>query len=76
MAARKCPLCGEATLQDMHGEFRFEPPANIPGGAIVIPNASWRHCCSCGENIIPHELDNAIDGERNRRLGPVPAGIR
>ena len=73
MAAKNCPLCGEATLQDMHGEFRFEPPPNIPGGTIVIPNASWRHCTACGENIIPNELDKAIDRERYRRLGLLPS---
>jgi putative zinc finger/helix-turn-helix YgiT family protein len=77
MATKNCPLCGEATLQNMHGEFRFEPPPNIPGGTIVIPNASWRHCSACGENIIPHELDQAVDRERYRRLGLLaPAEIR
>ena len=68
MAKKKCPLCGAPTLVDQKGDFRFEPPANIPGGTIVIANASWRQCTSCGENIIPHELDRAIDKEGNRRL--------
>jgi putative zinc finger/helix-turn-helix YgiT family protein len=77
MAAKNCPLCGEATMQNVPGEFRFEPPPNIPGGTIVIPNASWRHCSACGENIIPHELDQAIDRERYRRLGLLaPKEIR
>ena len=69
MAAKKCPLCGEATLENVQGEFRFEPPPNIPGGTIVIPNASWRRCRACGEVIIPHELDQDIDRERYRRIG-------
>ena len=68
MTAKKCPLCGKSTLVEMKGEFRFEPPENIPGGTIVIANATWRHCKSCGENIIPHELDRAIDREGARRL--------
>lgn len=77
MAAKKCPVCGEATLQNVRGEFRFEPPANVPGGTIVIPNANWRHCSACGEDIIPHELDQAIDQERYRRLGLLaPVEIR
>src|SRR4030042_3951511 len=77
MAAEDCPMCGETTLVEMQGEFRFEPPANIPGGTIAIPNARWRHCQSCGESIIPHELDKALDRERNRRLGLfTPEDIR
>jgi hypothetical protein len=68
MAAKKCSLCGAPTLVDQQGEFRFEPPSNIPGGSIVIKGASWRHCETCGENIILHELDWAIDMESNRRL--------
>ena len=71
MSAKNCPLCGEAKLQNIHGEFRFEPPPSIPGGTIVIPNARWRHCTGCGENIIPDELDKAIDQESDRRLGPL-----
>jgi endogenous inhibitor of DNA gyrase (YacG/DUF329 family) len=68
MAAKKCPLCGKPNLVDMQGDFRFEPPPNIPGGAIVIVNSAWRHCETCGENIIPPELDKAIDIESKRRL--------
>ena len=72
-----CPQCGEETLREMHGEFRFEPPANIPGGTIVIPNARWLHCPSCGESIIPGELSKALDRERYRRLGLLaPEEIR
>jgi YgiT-type zinc finger domain-containing protein len=64
MATKKCPLCGEAKLREMHGDFHFEPPANIPSGTIVIHDATWRHCSACGENILPSELDKAIDQER------------
>lgn len=67
-----CPLCGESTLVDRQGEFRFEPPANIPGGTIVVAEARWRHCESCGEDLIPHELDKALDRERYRRMGLLP----
>jgi putative zinc finger/helix-turn-helix YgiT family protein len=77
MATATCPLCGEPTLLEKRGEFRFEPPPNIQGGAMVIPDAVWRHCESCGQSIIPHELDQALDRERYRRLGLLyPEEIR
>jgi putative zinc finger/helix-turn-helix YgiT family protein len=69
MVADTCPLCGEATLLEMRGDFRFSPPENIPGGPMVIPGARWRHCESCGESILPDELTRALDRERCRRLG-------
>lgn len=77
MVAAICPLCGETALVEKRGEFRFEPPPNIPGGSIVVPDAVWRQCESCGERIIPHELDQALDRERYRRLGLLyPEQIR
>ena len=49
MPTTKCPLCGNDTLEEKHGEYRFAPPPNIPGGTIVIPRrdvagvpAVWR----------------------------------
>src|SRR6266852_5326162 len=72
MAAKKCPMCGQATLVEMTGEYRMEPPPTIPGGAIVIRDASWLHCESCNEDILSSELDAAINRERYRRLGLLP----
>jgi putative zinc finger/helix-turn-helix YgiT family protein len=69
MTAKNCPMCDNASLQIMHGEFHFEPPPNIPGGTMVIPDATWEHCSACGEDILCHELDQALDRERYRRLG-------
>jgi len=64
-------------LSEFHGEFRFEPPDNIPGGVMVVPNASWQECQSCGERILPHELDRALDDESRRRQGLLtPREIR
>lgn len=77
MAAKDCPLCGRRAIVEMQGEFRMDPPPNIPGGMIVVRDASWQHCESCGEDILPHELDAAIDRERYRRLGLLtPEDIR
>lgn len=77
MTGTTCPLCGEAKMRTMHGEFRFDPPPNIPGGTMIITNATWQSCAACGESIIPHDLDQAIDRERYRRLGLLlPEEIR
>ena len=76
-SSHHCPTCGSPELRAEHGDFRFEPPANIPGGAIVVPNAHWHTCGACGEQIIPHETSEAIERERNRRLGLLtPVEIR
>jgi hypothetical protein len=61
MIAKKCPLCGETSLCEKHGEFRMELPPNIPGGFIVVPDTTWRHCESCGEDILSAELEQAIN---------------
>jgi putative zinc finger/helix-turn-helix YgiT family protein len=77
MTATKCPLCGNETLEHKHGEYRFEPPKNVPGGTMIIPGAAWDACSSCGEEILPDELTKAIEAERYRRLGLLtPTEIR
>src|SRR5487761_1314354 len=77
MAAKRCPLCGQASLVKMNGEYRFETPANVPGGPIVVAEAAWLHCDACGEDILSRELEAAIEDERRRRLGLLaPEEIR
>ena len=66
---KECPICGAAALIAKSGEFRFEPPANIPGGIIVIPNSKWEECQTCGEAILPPELLENLDRQRYIRLG-------
>jgi hypothetical protein len=60
MSAKKCPICGEATLLEMRGEYRMELPPNFPGGFVAIPNTIWLHCDSCGDDILSPELEQAI----------------
>src|SRR5438132_1276802 len=75
--AKNCPLCGQTTLIEKNAEYRLEPPPNIPGGTIVIRDATWLHCDACGEDILSHELEAAINHERYRRLGLLtPEEIR
>jgi putative zinc finger/helix-turn-helix YgiT family protein len=72
--AKKCPICGEVTLETRVGKYAFVPPPNIPGGAIVIENTKWDECTACKEQILSLELDNALENERYRRLGLLTPG--
>lgn len=71
MATTKCPICGELTLDEQCGTYRFDPPPNIPGGTMVITQTTWEHCSSCGEDILSLELEAAIDREQCRRQPAV-----
>jgi putative zinc finger/helix-turn-helix YgiT family protein len=53
----------------MQGEYQFEPPPNVPGGAMIIADVNWHACTSCGEEILPDEVTRLIEAERNRRHG-------
>lgn len=77
MTTATCPLCGSDTLEHKRGDYRFEPPQNIPGGTMILPNATWDACTSCGQDILPDELTKAIEVEHYRRLGLLtPEEIR
>lgn len=77
MTATKCALCGNGTLEEKHGEYRLAPPPNIPGGTIVIRDATWQVCQQCGEEILPYALNKAIDLEATKRQGLLtPEEIR
>lgn len=67
--AAKCAICGAKALTVRHGEFRFCPPPRIPGGDIVVLDAEWEECESCGEQIILPALEAALEAERYQRLG-------
>lgn len=63
-----CPLCGHQTLQTRQGDYHFDPPANVPGGVIILSEATWFECTNCGEEILPNELTLAIEAEQRHRL--------
>lgn len=48
-------------MEERSGKFVFEPPPNIPGGDIVVDDAVWEECTNCGERVIPHALNVALD---------------
>ena len=56
-----CPMCGLGTLHEMQGEFHFQPPPNIPGGEMIIPNSKWLACDNCKEELLPGELNMALE---------------
>ncbi len=77
MSTNRCPICGSETLERKQGEYGFDPPPNIPGGTILIQDAEWFACSSCGENILPDGLTQLIEVEQRRRLGLLtPSEIR
>ena len=75
MPTTQCPLCGNESLEDRRGEYRLTPPANTPGGLLVIPNAAWQQCHHCGEELLPRTLTKAIESEQRRRISfAMPVG--
>jgi YgiT-type zinc finger domain-containing protein len=64
-----CPICGTGMLNKLTGEFHFDPPENIPGGTMIIQDASWEECTDCGEMLLSPDLSNALEAERYKRLG-------
>jgi YgiT-type zinc finger domain-containing protein len=52
MKAKKCPICGKLGLHHKRGDYHMELPPNISGDALVVADAEWMHCESCGEDIL------------------------
>lgn len=56
-----CPYCGQATLETRRGEFRFTPPAEVPGGVMVLADVTWEECATCGNQILGYELNKRLE---------------
>ncbi|HUT56334.1 MAG TPA: type II TA system antitoxin MqsA family protein [Phycisphaerae bacterium] len=67
-------MCGKVALEARRGEFHFTPPPEIPGGEMLIPDATWEVCSACGEQMLPPALGDALLAERYRRLGLLSPG--
>ncbi|MBI3823606.1 MAG: hypothetical protein HY289_13130 [Planctomycetes bacterium] len=67
MKAKKCPRCGKSSLYETRGEYRMELPPNIAGPTVVVADAEWQHCNSCGEDVLSKELEQAINRKCRRR---------
>lgn len=72
MKAKKCPTCGKLSLVEKRGEYHMELPPNLAGDAVVVADAEWLHCDSCGEDILSKKLEQAINRKcRGRKKSPV-----
>ena len=67
MKTKKCPICGKGRLVQKRGDYRMTLPPNFSGGAVVVSDAEWQHCDSCGEDIFSKELEQAINRKSRRR---------
>jgi putative zinc finger/helix-turn-helix YgiT family protein len=71
--SKTCPYCGHPTLETRQGEYRIEPPANVPGGVMVLPDATWEACTTCDQKILGHALNKRLErmaAERWQLLQP------
>lgn len=71
MVVTRCPLCGNESLEEHHGEYSLKAPANTPGDTLVIPFATWQSCTNCGEELLPRSLTKALENEQRCRLSVV-----
>jgi putative zinc finger/helix-turn-helix YgiT family protein len=72
--SKRCPSCGAERMEVRKDTYRFEPPANITGGTMVVQDATWEECENCGEQLLSPELDRKLDDLRLLRLGLLPPG--
>jgi len=64
-------------MEERHGTYRFEPPSNVPGGTMVITDATWLECENCGQQMIPAALNRKLEELSMTRQGLlVPAQIK
>lgn len=72
----ECHNCG-SRMQERHGTYRFDPPPTIPGGTMVIHDATWMECENCGQQMLPAALDQKLEELSLLRQGLLlPAQIK
>ncbi len=56
-----CPACGVGELKEVSGEFKtqIEGPDGHPM-KLSVPNVTWQHCVSCGEDLLDQKASEAI----------------
>jgi HTH-type transcriptional regulator/antitoxin MqsA len=70
--SKRCPNCGSQSVELRDGTYRFQPPPNIPGGLMVIQNATWEECGNCGEQLLSPELNRQLEELSIARQGLLP----
>src|ERR1700731_4727820 len=69
-----CPVCGISDLESVTGEFTTEVEG--PDGRpmkLTVPNVAWRHCASCGEDLLDDSASKAITKAHRAALKLLPA---
>jgi putative zinc finger/helix-turn-helix YgiT family protein len=56
-----CLACGVGDLEKVTGDFKtqIEGPDGNPM-ILSVPHVTWRHCSSCGEDLLDHRASEAI----------------
>ena len=64
-------------MNERHGAYRFQPPPNIPGGTMVIIEATWLECENCGQQMLSAALNRKLEELSMIRQGLLlPAQIK
>ena len=63
-----CPSCGKGKMRIIYGTFKFDPPQNIPGGTMTIPDVMWEECEICHEILQPDTLKIELEKEYKKRI--------
>lgn len=67
--SKKCLNCGGETRELKRGTYRFEPPSNIPGGVMIVADATWEECENCGQQLLSPELNRKLEDISLQRQG-------
>jgi len=74
---KQCPNCGSQPRELKHGNYVFTPPPNIPGGPMVVKDATWEECENCGQQLLSPALSRALEELSIQRQGLLlPAKIK
>ena len=66
---KQCPNCGSQSRELKHGNYVFTPPPNIPGGPMVVKDATWEECENCGQQLLSPALSRALEELSIQRQG-------
>jgi putative zinc finger/helix-turn-helix YgiT family protein len=75
--SKHCPNCGSQSRELKQGNYVFTPPPNIPGGPMVVKDATWEECENCGQQLLSPALSHALQELSIQRQGLLlPAKIK
>jgi putative zinc finger/helix-turn-helix YgiT family protein len=64
-----CVACGAPGLEEVRGEFKTQ--IDGPDGhsiSLCVPQLTWRHCNSCGEDFLDDDASQAITAAHRSAL--------